>query len=537
MASNSLVWRFCAYGFLKNLEVSSRPVHRTLPAPCTAPPLLGYALTPPTPLSLVSQFFEPFLVVILLQAYGLTLLQVGMLQSVTMAVQFAGELPSGLIADRWGKKNGLLLCFAFYILSFGLYYLSDGALPLLLGAAVLEGLGEAFRSGSHKAMMMQWLDRQGLAGQKSWLYSRTRSFSLLGSSLSASAAVALALTASADRMLFLYSAAPYALDMAVVASYPAYFNHSHDKKKNKATTVAAVAPPPPQQPARCCASWAADVRALRVALRDGQTRRVLLSSAANDATFKTLKHYIQPLILLQGALIFSQLGVAPPPVAAAAAAATAGADGSREAEEALRRRQKVALGVIYTLFYACSALATRHAWRIAERFASPKRGMDALLDTMAALLFSVGALLRLGAPLGAVLVYLLVYVNYNVRRPIALHCMAELWDKEKRATLLSVEALLKALLVMTLAPLFGALAHYASLETLFLVAPALLLAANWCALRGEAALPGEAHTELREDGKAAATPTRTTTGSKAVGGSAPGLELSVRSKAADVVAV
>ena len=114
--------------------------------------------------------------------------------------------------------------------------------------------------------------------------------------------------------------------------------------------------------------------------------------------------------------------------------------------------------------------------------------------------------------------YLLVHVNYNVRRPIALHCMAELWDKEKRATLLSVEALLKALLVMTLAPLFGALAHYASLEVLFLVAPVLLLAANWCALRGGPALPGEAHAELREDGEAAATPTRTTSGPKAVGG-------------------
>ena len=115
--------------------------------------------------------------------------------------------------------------------------------------------------------------------------------------------------------------------------------------------------------------------------------------------------------------------------------------------------------------------------------------------------------------------------------------MAELWDKEKRATLLSVEALLKALLVMTLAPLFGALAHYASLETLFLVAPVLLLAANWCALRGGPALPGGAHAKLREDGEAAATPTRTTTGPKTVGDSAPDLELSVRSKAADVAAV
>jgi hypothetical protein len=124
------------------------------------------------------------------------LFELGILEGIIQAISYIFEMPSGIIADQCGKKNELLLCFVFYIISFGeslppaahaagadllalpywsanvhvrpgFYFMADPALakgagfPMLVAASVSYGLGEAFRSGTHKAMIMQWLDKEG----------------------------------------------------------------------------------------------------------------------------------------------------------------------------------------------------------------------------------------------------------------------------------------------------------------------------------------------------------------------------------------
>ena len=115
---DNLVLRFCLYGAIKNL-----------------------------------QFFEAFLIIILID-WGYNLFQIGLLQSIIHAFTYIFEVPSGVIADQFGKKNELLLCFVFYIISFVLYALGELSFTLLVFASVFYGLGEAFRSGTHKAMIM-----------------------------------------------------------------------------------------------------------------------------------------------------------------------------------------------------------------------------------------------------------------------------------------------------------------------------------------------------------------------------------------------
>ena len=66
------------------------------------------------------------------------------------------EVPSGVFADHLGKKNCLLLSFAFYIVSFGFYVFGKWSFGLLVLASIFYGMGEAFRSGTHKAMIMVW---------------------------------------------------------------------------------------------------------------------------------------------------------------------------------------------------------------------------------------------------------------------------------------------------------------------------------------------------------------------------------------------
>ena len=125
---NCLVYCFCFYGAIKNL-----------------------------------QFFEAYLLLILME-WGYSLFQIGVLQSIMFAFTYVFEVPSGVIADHYGKKNELLLCFVWYMISFAFYAYGELGFGMLVLASAFYGLGEAFRSGTHKAMIMAWLDKHELGG-------------------------------------------------------------------------------------------------------------------------------------------------------------------------------------------------------------------------------------------------------------------------------------------------------------------------------------------------------------------------------------
>ena len=63
------------------------------------------------------KFFEPFFILFLLSA-GLSFFEIGILFLIKYIVVYIIEIPSGLIADLYGKKSTLIACFVFYIISF-----------------------------------------------------------------------------------------------------------------------------------------------------------------------------------------------------------------------------------------------------------------------------------------------------------------------------------------------------------------------------------------------------------------------------------
>ena len=93
------------------------------------------------------------------------------------------KYPSGLVADAWGSRRTLAGSFIFYIVSFTVFYLAKGY-PWLMAAILLFSLGEAFRSGTHKAMIFEYLRIHGWEERKVKYYGRTRSASQNGSAVS-----------------------------------------------------------------------------------------------------------------------------------------------------------------------------------------------------------------------------------------------------------------------------------------------------------------------------------------------------------------
>lgn len=78
------------------------------------------------------------------QAAGLTLLEIGTLESVSVAVMLLLELPWGWAADRLGHRRVIVVCTALYALSKVVFWRADGLWDFLLErlilAAALSGL-------------------------------------------------------------------------------------------------------------------------------------------------------------------------------------------------------------------------------------------------------------------------------------------------------------------------------------------------------------------------------------------------------------
>lgn len=72
-----------------------------------------------------------------------------------------------------------------------------------------------------------------------------------------------------------------------------------------------------------------------------------------------------------------------------------------------------------------------------------------------------------------------------MRRPIAVDFLGDVMSKDQRATILSVEALLRSILVIIFAPLFGFIAEVYSIEALFLWLGIFILFLNFFILRGD----------------------------------------------------
>lgn len=446
IARSSLVWRMCFYGFLKNMK-----------------------------------FFEAFLLIILMH-WGLNLYQIGVLQSVQYFFAYVFEIPAGVFADHFGLKRILLLSFACYVASYCLYALGETYMfGALVPAAVVYGIGEAGRSGTHKAMIMRYLDRRGMAHHKAFVYSRTRSFSNLGSAVNAVLSVALVLHFRENyAALFWVSAVPMCLDFVLVATYPAYMNEIRPDAKRSLK--------------RICVDTK---RALGTLMCTGRSRRAVLSASLFLAIYTTLKHYVQPIVKVHGASMLRAFGVPADRVPAG---------------------KNVLLGVIYAIFYLVSSVGTRNSWRLKACFRSPKHAMDVLFESYIFLLFVVAAFLLYHRAIWVVPCYLCMFLLQNLWKPWGVAGIASLLGKKRRALSYSAESLVKTILQFFFAPIVGYVSDRYSLDEMFAGAGILLFVFHMLVTRGDweegsdvSVMPPAAETPAaermdRETRKMAATP-------------------------------
>lgn len=367
------------------------------------------------------RFFEPYMIIFFTLS-GLSLFDVGLLYSIREIIVYIFEIPSGVIADRYGKKTELYACFIFYIISFVIFFFGT-TFGVFAVAMVFFALGEAFRSGTHKSMIMSYLDQEDLKDSKSKVYGTTRSYSLIGSTIMSLVSIVFVLYLPEIKYLFLIAIVPYTLDLFLIMSYPLSLNERQDSDFNLKEFIKH------------------NVASIKYAFSHWKVTGLLLNASSYQAGFKSIKDYIQPLIVSMafGVLVFDSLNQ--------------------------DENSKVYIGVIYAVIYLVSAYASKQAHKV-EKLGSARKIVQFMWLLSGALLILLSTFTD--SIVIVFIVFLFLYVFLNIRRPLMVERLGNAVEPDKRASMLSVEAQTTSLLVAVFAPLIGFIADR-SMSMLFLI--------------------------------------------------------------------
>lgn len=367
------------------------------------------------------RFFEPYMIIYFLMS-GLNLFYVGILISIREIIVYIFEIPSGVIADRYGKKTELVICFLFYISSFLIFFIATGFWMFAL-AMSLFALGEAFRSGTHKSMIMAYIDRHKMVESKTKIYGLTRSYSLIGSMISSIASIILVIWLLEIKYLFLVAIIPYVADLFLILSYPEYLN---DRKDDVFTMRSFIK---------------YNVESIKYTFTKSKVRNAIFNSASYQAAFKSIKDYIQPIIISMSItfILFSSLTI--------------------------EENTKVYIGVIYAVIYLISSISSKNAYRF-KSFGDAKTIVRYMWLLSGIAIFALSFFLD--SLIIVFVVFALLFVLTNIRRPMMVERMGDVTDPQMRASVLSVESQMTSILIAVFAPLIGLLAEY-NMSLLFIV--------------------------------------------------------------------
>ena len=360
------------------------------------------------------RFFDPF-IVLFFREMGLSFLQIGVLYSIREISVNVLEIPTGVIADSFGRRRAMIFSFSSYLVSFSLFYASHSFWVYAL-AMVAFAFGETFRSGTHKAMILEYLRMKGTEDEKVSYYGHTRAASQFGSAIASLIAAALVFYAGSFRIVFIASTVPYVAALFLIASYPRQLDGE-------------VSPGAREGISRLMTTGKEFVSFLR-----GPLLRGLFSSASFDAAFKATKDYLQPILKTQALAIPIFLSLSG------------------------ERRVAVLVGALYFLIYIATSFASSRAGRLEARIRSLPHAVNATYLVGLGLLAVAGGAAWGGIPGIAIAAYLGVYALQNVRRPLVVGYLSERMSHRTMATGLSVESQLKTLLMAGIAPILGLLA-------------------------------------------------------------------------------
>jgi MFS family permease len=382
--------KFSAYGFLKNLK-----------------------------------FFEPFLILFLLER-NLTFTLIGTLYAYREIMTNLLEVPTGIIADAFGRRRTMVQSFLAYIASFLIFYYASTFWLLMLGMTFFA-FGEAFRGGTHKAMIFEYLKMNGWQDQRVDYYGHTRSWSQNGSAVSALVAAGIVFVSGRYDVVFLVSTLPYILNLFLMLSYPPELDGQIHRHGNIEESLAIIR------------------QSLKSTFMNSGALRATTNVCIYDGFYNAVKDFLQPIV--------KSLALALPLLAF------------------LQEKQRSALliGMVYFSIYLLTSYASRRSGAFAGRFTALATPLNLTMIAGFGLGLLCGLAYLLSYDLAAVVLFTGIFVLQNLRSPLSVTYVCDTVPYEILATSLSVRSLVTALYTAIMAFAVGVLADHLGLATALMI--------------------------------------------------------------------
>ncbi len=378
-------FKFCAYGFLKNLK-----------------------------------FFEIFIMLFLLNKLGHNYSKVGILYSTLLLTRAVLEIPSGVIADALGRKGSMIFSYGLYIFSFLTFYLAKTYLFLFV-PIVLFAVADSFRTGTHKAMIFDYLKINNWENAKTQYYGQTRSWSKIGSAVSVIGAILIQLFYHNFEIVFLFSIVPYLIGLVLLITYPRQLNGEISPNLNIRKKIFN------------------SFKASYQEFKNLKQIKQIFSLSYYFGLHRSLKDYLQPVIFSFAFTLPFNL-------------------------ELSHENQKIIiLGTLYFIIYLISSVSSRNAYKIPKYFNSTSRSIN--LIALAGILtsFFIAIFYGLKLYLIAGLLFIPLFAFSDLQRPSVVSYISENYNPKIMATVLSVESQIGSLVGALLALLAGFITEYVNL--------------------------------------------------------------------------
>ncbi len=362
------------------------------------------------------QYYEPFLLLAFLEK-GLSFFEIGILISFREICVNLIEVPSGVLADLYGRRRSMMLAFCAYIISFIIFGASD-VFWQLFAAMFFFAIGEAFRSGTHKAIIFTFLRMENRIEEKTKVYGYTRSWSKIGSAVSVVLAALFVMTSSNYSSIFYYSIIPYALSLINFAGYP------------KELDGQPVAKPSIKSAAKHL--W----KSLSISIKRSSLRRLMLETMGFGGFFKVSKDYLQPI--LKTTALALPIGMMLNDT----------------------QRSAVLVGAVYFVLHIASAYASRKAHKVSEYAGDEETAAHRLWGASFIIYFTLLPFLYFKLYMPATIGFILIYIIQNIWRPILISRFEEHASETSGATVLSIEHQSQSISVMIIAPILGFTVDY-----------------------------------------------------------------------------
>ena len=390
-------FKFCLYGFLKNLR-----------------------------------FFEPFLIIFFLQK-DLSYLEIGTLYAIREIAINIFEIPSGIVADALGRRLTLAYSLLIYIVAFVIFYLSQSYL-LFAFAMLFYALGDAFRSGIHKALIVSYLKKTGQSDLRVSYYGHTRSWSQLGSALSSLLAGIMVFFNENLNVIFLFSVVPYLFGFMNILTYPKNLDEQNKGETQIKRQVVET------------------LRSFLNAMKNLRLLRILINASIYSGFYKSAKDFIQPFLKVSLASI------------TVLAFATE------------HQQLSIFLGVSYFLMFLGSAFASRNAEKAEKLVKTRANFLNFTLIGGATAGLATGLLImEWVVPAIVIMLFIILLVIENLRKPSAVAEITIAGKSEVHASVLSVLSQLTSVFASIFVIMIGYLADQFSLGSGIAVVSVIIL--------------------------------------------------------------